>query len=99
MNPGSIQSPSRETPAMRRWWWDVVAEREAATQDFAFSSGGQIEFSSHGKTVYATMALVEGKKEKGVRGAHSKILSRPVCVTNFESVTPSRKGTQSSILE
>jgi len=34
--------------------WDVVAKREAATQDFAFSSEGQIEFSPDGKTVCVT---------------------------------------------
>ena len=34
--------------------WDVVARREAATQDFAFSGEGQIEFSPDGKTVCVT---------------------------------------------
>src|SRR5207247_8869882 len=36
--------------------WDVVARREAATQDFAFSGEGQIEFSPDGKTVCVTSA-------------------------------------------
>jgi WD40 repeat protein len=36
--------------------WDVVAKREAATQDFAFSGEGQIEFSPDGKTVCVTSA-------------------------------------------
>src|SRR5204862_7913971 len=34
--------------------WDVVAKREAATQDFAFSGEGEIEFSPDGKTVCVT---------------------------------------------
>jgi WD40 repeat protein len=34
--------------------WDVVARREAATQDFASGSRGQIEFSPDGKTVCVT---------------------------------------------
>jgi WD40 repeat protein len=36
--------------------WDVVARREAATQDFASSSEGKIEFSPDGKTVCVTSA-------------------------------------------
>src|SRR2546422_8979217 len=36
--------------------WDVLARREAATQDFANSSEGQIEFSPDGKTVCVTSA-------------------------------------------
>src|SRR5437870_5936960 len=34
--------------------WDVVAKREAATQDFTSSYEGQIEFSPDGKTVCVT---------------------------------------------
>src|SRR5262249_35625521 len=36
--------------------WDVVAKREAATQDFADTGGDQIEFSPDGKTVCVTSA-------------------------------------------
>jgi WD40 repeat protein len=36
--------------------WNVVARREAATQDFANSYEGQIEFSPDGKTVCVTSA-------------------------------------------